>query len=193
MRIMGVDPGLNCTGYGLVDHSPAGTTLVEGGIIRTDPKASLEVRVATLFRGIAAVIADLDPEVMVVEQLYSTYAHPQTAILMGHARGVVLLAAAQRGLQVSAYPASLVKRALVGHGRASKQQVAQMVVRMLNLPQVPRPEDVTDALALCLCHTTPMRRDAQPGELPPRIAAALEQSAPGSGAQRQTKTRRRPT
>jgi crossover junction endodeoxyribonuclease RuvC len=191
MRIMGVDPGLNCTGYGVVDHSPTGTILVEGGVVRTDAKASLEVRVATLAKGIRAVIADLDPEVMVVEQLYSTYAHPQTAILMGHARGVVLLAAAERGLQVNAYPASLVKRSLVGHGRASKAQVGQMVVHLLNLSEAPRPEDVTDALALCLCHTTPMRRDTQPGELPPRIAEALEQFAPGSGPSRLHRTRRR--
>lgn len=190
---MGVDPGLNCTGYGLVDHGLTGTTLVEGGVIRTDPKASLEVRVATLFRGIRAVIADLEPEVLVVEQLYSTYAHPQTAILMGHARGVVLLAAAERGLSVRAYPASLVKRSLVGHGRASKQQVGQMVAQLLDLPEAPRPEDVTDALALCLCHTTPMRLDAQPGGLPPPIAQALQQYAPEAPPARLRRTRRRST
>jgi crossover junction endodeoxyribonuclease RuvC len=177
MRILGVDPGLNCTGYGLVAHDHPQTVLLEGGVIRTEAKASLEVRVATIAGAIRTIIRELEPDVLVVEALYAKYAHPQTAILMGHARGVVLLAAAERGLEVAAYPASLVKRALTGHGRASKEQVGTMVAHLLGLPSRPEPDDVTDALALCLCHTAPMRRDRRPGELPPKIAEAIAAQA----------------
>lgn len=152
MRILGVDPGLNCTGYGVIEHGGGPARVLDGGVIRTDPKASLEVRLATIAGGIRAVVAELEPEVMVVEQVHSKYAHPQTAILMGHARGVALLAAAERGLAVASYPASLVKRSLTGHGRASKEQVGAMVAHLLRLATPPTPDDVTDALALCLCH-----------------------------------------
>ena len=175
MRILGVDPGLNCTGYGVVDYTPARTVMVEGGVIRTDASASLEVRVATIAEGIEAVLADCQPEVMVVEQLYSKYAHPQTAILMGHARGVILLAGARRGLAVVDYAASMVKRSLTGHGRASKEQMGRMVARMLGLNEPPQPHDVTDALALCLCHCSPMRSVPGQDGLPDRIARALAQ------------------
>jgi crossover junction endodeoxyribonuclease RuvC len=173
MRILGIDPGLNCTGYGLVAHDPPSARLVEGGVIRTDASASLEVRLATIAQGIRGVLSDLDPDVMVVEDLYAKYEHPQTAILMGHARGVILLAAAERGLEVAAYPASLVKRSLTGHGRATKEQVASMVVHVLGLTQTPEPRDVTDALALCLCHAAPMRLEGCRGALPERLAQAL--------------------
>lgn len=152
MRILGVDPGLNCTGYGVIEHGGGPARVLDGGVIRTDPQAPLETRLATLAGGIRAVVAELDPQVMVVEEVHSKYAHPQTAILMGHARGVALLAAAERGLAVASYPASLVKRSLTGHGRASKEQVGEMVARRLRLAAPPTPDDVTDALALCLCH-----------------------------------------
>lgn len=173
MRILGVDPGLNCTGYGVVDHLPGSNAMVEAGVIRTDASATLEVRIATIAQGIEAVLADCDPDVMVVEQLYSKYAHPQTAILMGHARGVILLAGARRGLTVVDYAASMVKRSLTGHGRAGKEQVGRMVARMLDLDQPPQPHDVTDALALCLCHASPMRSVTGRQGLPERIARAV--------------------
>ena len=173
MRILGVDPGLRCTGYGLIDHTPEGTQLLEGGVVRTDGDAALEVRLATIASAIRAVLTEHDPDVMVVEQVHAKYKNPQTAILMGHARGVALLAAAERGLEVASYPASLVKRSLTGHGRASKEQVAAMVAHLLELPTPPQPDDVTDALALCLCHASPMRRDGRSDELPPKMAKAI--------------------
>lgn len=163
MRILGIDPGLQCTGYGLVDHEPPATQFLEGGVIRTDASAPLETRLATVAQGLRAILAEFRPDVIVVEQLYSKYSHPHTAMLMGHVRGVVLLAGAEAGLEVAAYPASLVKRSLTGHGQASKQQVGAMVAHQLGLAETPRPEDVTDALALCLCHASPMRSGAVAG------------------------------
>ncbi len=155
---MGIDPGLNCTGYGAVDRLADGRCrLVEAGAIRTAASASLESRLRALYDGVCEALDDLQPHVVVVESLYSKYRHPRTAILMGHARGVIYLAAQERGLVVEAYPASQVKRALTGAGRAAKQQVAEMVCRMLSLPEIPRPHDVTDALALALCHANPQR------------------------------------
>jgi len=173
MRILGVDPGLNCTGYGLIEHIAGGARMLEGGVVRTDASAPLEVRVATIAQGVRDVIAEFAPDVMVVEELYSKYDHPQTAILMGHARGAILLVGAERGLKVVSYAASMVKRSLTGHGRASKEQVGAMVAHALDLPDPPEPNDVSDALALCICHASPMRRDAAPGELPPKIAQAI--------------------
>jgi crossover junction endodeoxyribonuclease RuvC len=155
---MGIDPGLNCTGYGVVDRLADGRCrLVEAGAIRTAPSAALETRLRMLYDGVSEALDDLQPQVVIVESLYSKYAHPRTAILMGHARGVIYLAAQERAVQVEAYPASQVKRALTGTGRAGKEQVAEMVCRMLSLAEIPRPHDVTDALALALCHANPQR------------------------------------
>ena len=157
MRILGVDPGLQCTGYGLIDTAAGALKLLEGGVIRTAGQAPLETRLLTLHEGVAGVIKEYDPDCLVVEELYSKYAHPHTAILMGHARGMALLAAGQRGVPVFGYPASLVKRALTGNGRATKAQVARMVCQVLALATPPSPEDITDALALALCHASPTR------------------------------------
>ena len=157
MRILGVDPSLQCTGYGLIE--PAGGTLrlLEGGVIRTDADLSLDRRLLTLYEGIIAVMREFQPAQVVVEELYSKYEHPRTAILMGHARGTILLAAAALGIPYLGYEASLVKKSLTGNGRATKAQVAGMVCSLLDLPEPPRPEDVTDALALALCHASPLR------------------------------------
>lgn len=190
MRILGIDPSLSCTGYGLVEQAETVLSLIEGGVVRTSQSASLEVRLTLIAEGMRAVIKELEPEVVVVEALYSQYRHPETAILMGHARGVILLAAAERGLEVVSYPASLVKRSLTGNGRASKEQVAQMVSRALGLAEPPQPNDVTDAIALCLCHLAPLRRDAIQGGLPSKIAEALVECI-GAGREKEAMKRHR--
>ena len=125
-----------------------------------------------LYDGVCEALDDLHPEVVIVESLYSKYRHPRTAILMGHARGVIYLAAQERSLQVEAYPASQVKRALTGAGRAGKDQVAEMVCRLLSLAEAPRPFDVTDALALALCHANPQRFGGE-RKLPASVREAL--------------------
>lgn len=175
MRVLGVDPSLQCTGYGVIEAADAGLRLLEGGVIRTDATLSLERRLLTLFEGILAVIREFQPDHVVVEELYAKYEHPRTAILMGHARGAVLLAAGQLAVPYCGYEASLVKKSLTGNGRATKAQVGQMVCRVLGLQEAPSPEDVTDALALAVCHAGPRRLSGLPegrGRLHPALAAA---------------------
>ena len=126
MRILGIDPGLERTGYGVVETlvgAPGAMRLLEAGIIRTSAKDALAARLAEIHTGLAAVLAEFRPDAVAVEELYSHYKHPRTAILMGHARGIVLLAAAEAGVPVASYGATHIKKALVGSGHASKHQV----------------------------------------------------------------------
>jgi len=156
---MGIDPGLGCTGYGVVDARGRQLELVEGGTIRPDSSQPLERRLMDLHDAASQAIRRLGPEAVVVEEVYSKYDHPRTAILMGHARGAILLAAAESGVEVFSYAASRVKNALTGSGRASKEQVQKMVTQLLALPSEPRPVDITDALALAACHAAVSRQD----------------------------------
>jgi crossover junction endodeoxyribonuclease RuvC len=151
MRILGVDPGLRLTGYGVVDYHPFRPKLVDGGVIRLDPKASLADRLVELETELDALIGEHKPEAVAVEQLYSHYAHPRTAILMGHARGVILLTARRRGVRVEQFAANRIKQSLTGHGHASKEQMQRAVQSLWNLPEPPDPPDVADALAIALC------------------------------------------
>lgn len=158
--VVGIDPGLKITGYGVVRPQDGQVVLVEGGVLRSDTKAPLERRLHQLHEQLHEVLRSFPPTVVAVEDLYSQYAHPRTAILMGHARGVVYLAAAEAGAEVVAYPPALVKRSLTGNGRAPKDQVGRTVAHLLHLAEPPEPEDVTDALALALCHCMPSRARA---------------------------------
>lgn len=152
MRVMGVDPGLQITGWGVVEKNSSGPKVVEAGIIRTVEKAPLGVRLHELYEGIREVIEAHRPAVMAVEELYSHYRHPTTAILMGHARGVIILAAADSSIPVVTYSATRIKKCITGNGRADKQQLQRMITVMLQLDCVPEPPDVTDALAAALTH-----------------------------------------
>ncbi|MBN1910928.1 MAG: crossover junction endodeoxyribonuclease RuvC [Pirellulales bacterium] len=152
MRILGIDPGLNITGYAVLDWAGRKAGLCEAGVVRGRAKGSITARVAEIHDGVADVIAALKPEVMAVEELYSHYDRPKTAILMGHARGVICLAAAQAGIPVVHYSATQVKKITTGSGHASKQQVQRAIQRELGLPEPPDPPDVADALAIALCH-----------------------------------------
>jgi len=151
-RVLGVDPGLNITGYGVLEIGPHGLRLCEGGVVRGRTKSSLTARVAEIHAGLTEVLEAFQPHVMALEQLYSHYKRPRTAILMGHARGVICLAAAQAGIPVIHYPATRVKKILTGNGHAGKLQVQQVVLRELGLTEPLRPVDVSDALAIALCH-----------------------------------------
>lgn len=152
LRILGIDPGLNITGYGVLEIVRGAPRVCEAGIVRGKTRGSLTQRLLEIHQGVADVIASLKPTVMAVEQLYSHYARPRTAILMGHARGVICLAAAQAGIPVIHYPSTQVKRILTGAGRAGKAQVQRAIQRELALSAVPEPPDVADALAIALCH-----------------------------------------
>lgn len=152
LRILGIDPGLRVTGYGVIEGNGYGARLIEAGIVTPAARGTLEERLHELHGGIAAVIAATHPDVLIIEELYSTYRNLQTAILMAHARGVLCLAGAQVGVPVQTLAHSRVKRALVGSGAARKEQVGAMVSRLLGLPRRPHPSDVSDALALALAY-----------------------------------------
>src|SRR5205085_7790582 len=148
-----IDPGLQITGYGVLESSSQRPLVREAGVIRTsDAKSGLASRVQSVYNGIVEIIEQFTPEAVAVEQLYAHYKHPRTAILMAHARGVIFLAAAQRGLPVVSYNATRVKKTITGSGRASKEQVQRTIQRELGLAQLPEPPDVADALAVALCH-----------------------------------------
>ena len=151
MRILGVDPGLRLTGYGVIDYRPLRPVLVDGGIIRLKPKTPLADRLVELEGELDSLIEEYKPEVVAVEQLYSHYAHPRTAILMGHARGVILLTARRRGVRVEQFAANRIKQSLTGHGHASKSQMQRTIQALWNLPEPPDPPDVADALAIAMC------------------------------------------
>ena len=151
MRILGIDPGLQITGYGVIDWKPLRPPLVDGGVIRLTTKTPLADRLLELETELDAIIAEHKPDVCAVEQLYSHYAHPRTAILMGHARGVILLVARRHGLIVEQFAANRVKQSVTGNGHASKVQMQRAVQNQWNLPSLPEPPDVADALAVALC------------------------------------------
>lgn len=152
MRILGIDPGLNTTGYGVVDAGLGGVVLVEAGVVRGGAGKSMEHRVGEVHAGVAEVIAALAPDCMAIEELYSHYERPKTAILMGHARGVIVLAATQASLPVTSYAATQIKKTLTGAGRAPKTQMQEAIARELGLEAPPEPADVADALAIAVTH-----------------------------------------
>lgn len=188
IRILGVDPGLNITGYGVVTADAGGCRLEEAGIIRGGSTRKLESRIRAIHEGIAEVITQMSPDTLSLEELFSHYQRPRTAILMGHARGVICLAAAQQSLPVVGYSATQVKRILTGSGRAPKHQVQQAIQRELGLPETPQPADVADALAIAMCHVylsgsrnsvvaTSTRPPHRPGRTDPRAS-----TSPDSGS-----------
>ncbi len=151
-RILGIDPGLNITGYGLLHRSDRGPQLDEAGVIRGGSGGELSRRLEKIYQGVRDIITLFQPEVVAIEQLYSHYQRPRTAILMGHARGVICLAAAQQKIPVHNYAATQVKKLITGNGRAPKTQMQQAIQRELGLSELPDPPDVADALAIALCH-----------------------------------------
>ncbi len=159
MEVCGVDPGLDTCGYAILTITSETTTIRDAGICRTDVRASLPDRLAQLDHDFTEVFEQWRPAAVGVEQLYAHYKHPRTAILMGHARGVILAAAARLGLAVHSFSATHVKRHLTGNGRASKAQMQRAVMSVLGLAEPPEPHDVADALAVALCCARECRRE----------------------------------
>jgi crossover junction endodeoxyribonuclease RuvC len=162
MRILGIDPGLRLTGFGVVESRP-GTlepTLIEAGVIKLNAKTSVADRLAQLADDLAGVITQARPDQLAVEKIYSHYAHPRTAIVMAHARGVILLCAKQADLAIEELAATEVKKALTGNGHASKEQMQLAVQSQYRLPDPPSPPDVADAIAIATCHARRLAIDA---------------------------------
>jgi crossover junction endodeoxyribonuclease RuvC len=156
VRILGLDPGLQVAGYGVLEIGPTGPVICEAGVIKGADsgrsKADMAPRLVNLYTGIVEVMEQYRPAAMAVEQLYAHYQHPRTAILMAHARGALLLAAGLRDIPVTSYNATAIKKTITGHGRAGKAQMQHAMLRELRLPALPEPPDVADALAVALCH-----------------------------------------
>ena len=153
-RFLGIDPGLNLTGYGVIECRGRETTLIEAGVIRL-PRSNgdnLAERLETLFESMREVIDEFRPVKVCLEEVYSHRGYPRTAILMGHARGVICLAARMARVGVVSLPAKRIKQAVTGNGNASKLQVQRAVQHHFSLQGVPHPPDVADALAAALCY-----------------------------------------
>ena len=150
--VLGIDPGLRLTGYGIValDEDVFEPRLIEGGVIRLDVKLPLEARLEQLYQDLIDLIEEHKPDHVAVENLYAHYKHPRTSILMAHARGVILLAAQRHGIHIEHLPSTAVKRAITGYGHASKEQMQRAIQTQCALPEPPSPPDVADAIAIAL-------------------------------------------
>lgn len=153
MKILGIDPALTITGYGLVDVKNNRMSLIEAGIISTSSKDLITVRLERIYRGITKLIEETSPDALVLEKIYAHYRHPTTSYILGQARGVICLAAGKKNVPLVEYAATRVKKAVVGKGLAPKAQVQRMVASLLGLNSLPKYNDVTDALALAIAHS----------------------------------------
>ena len=151
VRIMGIDPGYAIVGVGLVDYDNVRFSLVEYGAITTPAELPLETRLRQLYDDMRMLLEQYRPDAVAMEQLFFT-TNRTTAIAVAEARGVLLLAAEQQGVPVFSYTPLQVKSAVVGYGKAEKEQVMEMTRRLLNLRAVPKPDDAADALAIAICH-----------------------------------------
>jgi crossover junction endodeoxyribonuclease RuvC len=158
MRILGIDPGLQLCGYACLETDGDRDNLVEAGIFRTATELPIEAKLNQIADDVAVLLNRFAPDVVAVEELYSHYAHPRTAILMGHARGVILQKSAAAGIEVRSFSATRIKKSLTGNGRASKEQVQRTIQTILCLPEVPKPPDVADAMAAALCCANSIQR-----------------------------------
>ena len=159
-RVIGIDPGLNLTGYGVIECRGREVQLLEAGVIRL-PRSSgnnLPARLESLFSELREIIEELRPQAMCLEEVYTHADYPRTSILMGHARGVICLAARMARIPVLSFSAKRIKQAVTGNGNASKQQVQRSVQQLFHLAQTPHPPDVADALAAAVCYANAARR-----------------------------------
>ncbi len=151
MIILGIDPGTAITGYGIISYEGNYLRRIGFGVIRTSPDQSTAERLHKLYQELQGIIADYQPEVIAIEELFFNR-NVRTALAVGQARGVGILAAAMSGVEIAEYTPLQVKLAVVGYGKADKQQVQEMVRRLLCLPEIPKPDDAADALAIAICH-----------------------------------------
>ena len=161
MVILGIDPGLQATGYGVLTCSASALRVITAGDIRPPRAELLARRLAFIHEALSRIMARYHPQTVVLEKLFTHHHHVTTAALMAHARGVACLAAQEHGAILAEYPPTQVKKALVGHGRASKEQVARMVGQWLRHADASWSADATDALALAIVHAQILRHQAR--------------------------------
>ena len=161
MRIIGVDPGTATTGFGVIDHVKGKLTFVDAGVITTTPDMSMPERLIILHNELAQVIKETKPEQAAVELLYFA-TNVTTAITVGQARGVIVMTLAEAGLIPFEYTPMQIKQAVTGYGGAKKPQIQEMVKMLLQLPQIPRPDDAADGLAIAITHANQAVMDVKP-------------------------------
>ena len=170
MRVFGIDPGSQRTGFGCVESDGRRHRLVICGAIRVPAGAPFAVRLSAIYRELTTHLRDASPDVVAIENLFHA-TNVRSALTLGHARGVAMLAAVEAGMPVVEYTPAEIKRAVVGYGRAEKPQVQQMVKVILGLPAVPSPHDAADALAVAICHLHSAPRHAVAAPAAPRRKA----------------------
>ena len=158
MKVLGIDPGLQVCGYACLETGGGREVIVEAGVIKTTEELPLEARLNQIAEDIETILDKFSPNVVAVEELYSHYAHPRTAILMGHARGVILQTCARAHVEVKSFAATRIKKSITGNGRASKEQMQRTMQTMLGMNELPKPPDVADAMAAALCCANTMSR-----------------------------------
>ena len=152
MRVLGIDCGTECTGYGVVELRPhGGLVCLAGGAIQLSPREPLPIRLARIFDRMGAIIEEHRPDNVAIEDVFYSL-NVKSALKLGQVRGVAMVVASRAGLEVAEYSPLTIKSAVVGYGRAEKQQVQHMVTRLLDLAAIPEPPDVADALAIAICH-----------------------------------------
>ena len=151
MTVLGIDPGMAAWGFGVVEHDGRSITLVEHGWLRTPAGLRIEVRLKRIHDDVAELLSRFEPESVALEESY-VGADPRTALMVGQARGAVLVACAAAGVACAEYPPATVKKAVCGYGRADKAQVQRMVRALLRMDEDPRPDHAADALAVAICH-----------------------------------------
>ena len=152
MRILGIDPGTGITGWGVIDKEYNRLTAVDWGCIRTPAHQLNQKRLCEIYDGISLLIREYQPDEMAIEELFYNR-NSTTVISVGQARGVLVLAAAQRGIPVYEYTPLQIKQAVTGYGRAEKKQIQYMIQNLLDLDAIPKPDDAADALAVAVCHS----------------------------------------
>ncbi|MFH0839298.1 MAG: crossover junction endodeoxyribonuclease RuvC [Candidatus Omnitrophota bacterium] len=150
MRIIGIDPGLGITGYGVIELKNARMNLIEAGIVKTPHTLPIHIRLKKIYQELQGLLEEFKPDLLALEDIYSHHMHPRTSILMAHARGVVCLASCLSGVQIKGFSAKRIKKAVTGNGNASKEQVEKMVTSILNLKKPITQPDAADALALAI-------------------------------------------
>ncbi len=150
-RYLGIDPGLNRTGYAVLEKTANGPVLLEGGIIQSTSKSTLHERVHEIGTGVREVLNELKPDAVAIEQVFTHKQNFRSALVLAQARGAILMCVVDAGIPLVDYSPTEIKRLLTGNGRAPKAQIQQVIQRELHLPQLPEPHDVADASAVALC------------------------------------------
>ncbi|HPD99367.1 MAG TPA: crossover junction endodeoxyribonuclease RuvC [Candidatus Saccharibacteria bacterium] len=153
MKMLGIDPGTGIVGFGVIETDRRKHKMLDAGVIRTPAHQADELRLHTIYTSLQEIIQEHNPDVMVVERLFFAR-NVTTAMSVSQARGVILLAATEKGIPIAEYTPLQIKQALTGYGRAEKQQIQEMVKVLLGLQQIPKPDDCADALAAALTHAT---------------------------------------